>query len=442
MPEQDPKSEDLPSLPEAELLERLAATIDGLGPGAQADRGRALLGELRARREGGRTQGPDSAPGPGDGAPDGLGLAVLDALPAQVAVLDRTGRILCVNRAWRDFARDNGAPIDLARGVGIDYLGACRESPGEVQGEACPVAAGIGEVLAGRLDRFVREYPCHSPERERWFALTAAPLDGSLGGAVVIHFDISERRRAEGEARRVRDAAAQVARANAVGNLASSLVHELAQPLSAASFFSGTGIALLERDGADREKLGRVLAGVDSQVRRAAEILQRLRDFLRKREMRMERAQIDEVVAGSMVLAQWMAAEKKVRLTYAQPAPGLAVRVDALQIEQVLFNLICNAVQAIDRAGAARREVSIALARRPRELEVTVHDTGPGIPIGLYDRLFELFVTAEGPGLGMGLAIGRDIVEAHGGRLWAEPPAGPGAVFHFTLPVTEGGESQ
>ena len=368
------------------------------------------------------------------GASERLRQAVLDALPAEVAVLDAEGRIVAVNAPWRRFADENEAPPELRNGVGIDYLAACRELPGEEPAVTASVADGLAAVLAGRAPSFATEYPCHAPECPRWFALTAAPLTHGQAGAVVVHFEITERKLAEDRARRARDQAAQTARVNALGVLATSLIHEITQPLSAAGFFSATAIALLERGDAAPEKLTRVLTGVDRQLGRAAEILERLRAFLRGREMRMQPTAIDEIVVKAMGLVRWFAADRQVRLTYARPAPGAEVLADALQIGQVLVNLICNGVQAIEAAESPRREVAVAADPRPDGVEVSVRDTGPGLPAEVRSRLFDIFASTKDAGLGIGLAISRDIVEAHGGKLRADPDAGEGALFRFTLP--------
>jgi two-component system, LuxR family, sensor kinase FixL len=368
-----------------------------------------------------------------------LSQAVLDALPAQVAVLDRRGVIIAVNEAWRRFAAENGASVELRDGLGLDYLVVCRNASGEAADQAHAVAEGVESVLDHGVASFVMEYPCHAPDRQRWFAVTITPLGGILQGAVVVHFDISARKRAEDQARQARECAAQAARVNAVGVLAASLVHELTQPLSAASFYSGTAGALLSQGQISNERLSRALEGVDSQIQRATEIVQRLRGFLRQRHMRLEPVPIDEVVSGAMGLVQWFAADRRVSLQFERTRRGPVVLVDAIQLEQVLVNLICNSIQAIDAADAPRREVSVAVALRPSEVEVRVSDTGPGVEPGDHERLFDIFTSTKEVGLGMGLSISRGIVEAHGGRLWSDTSATAGAAFHFTLPLSGGG---
>ena len=212
------------------------------------------------------------------------------------------------------------------------------------------------------------------------------------------------------------------------------MVHELTQPLSAASFYAGTAVALLSQGHATPDRLGPALGGVEAQIQRATEIVQRLRGFLRQREMRLEPVPIHEVVAGAAGLVQWFAADRKVRLRLPRLKRGPTVLADAVQLEQVLVNLVCNGIQAIDAANRAQREVAIEVQERPSEVEVRVQDTGPGVSARDHNRLFDIFASTKDGGLGLGLSISREIVEAHGGRLWCAPDATEGASFHFTVP--------
>lgn len=368
---------------------------------------------------------------------DQLRQTVLDALPAQVAVLDGRGRLIAVNEAWRRFAQENGASAELQAGVGCDYLSACRNARGGEADSAREIADGIQAVLDSDRPVFTWEYPCHGPDRERWFVMSAVRLGGSMAGAVVLHLDVSERKRAEQEIRRARDSAAQTARLNALGVLAASLVHELTQPLGAAGFFSAAASSLLEGDEVDGDKLRQVLAGVDAQIQRAAQILERLRGFLRRHDPRLKPVAIRDVLAAASALVSWLADDKGVRLRVAQPDPGLVVEGDAMQLQQVLVNLISNAIQAIDRAAVAIREVTVDVAVRPTEVEIAVGDTGPGLGIDTEGRLSDILSSTREEGLRLGLAISREVVEAHGGKLWADPDSSTGAIFRFTLPLGE-----
>ncbi len=367
-------------------------------------------------------------------AGDRLRQSVLDALPAQVVVLDSSGHIIAVNRAWRECAEKGGRyPMDDV--IGLDYLAHCYWAEQDEGEETSSVVGGIREVIRRRRPGFSREYPCQTPEGERWFLMRAVPLDGELEGAVVAHLDITERRLAEEDAKRARGVLAQASRLNAVGILASSLVHELIQPLSAAGFFTSAASELTRGPSLDPRRVNQVLGRVDEQIRRASDIMERLRAFLRGREVNKLEVSLDEVVEHACELVQWFASDHKVRLRCVR-APGLPqILADPVQVEQVLVNLICNAVQAIDAAKCDRREVTVEIAPAQSSVELIVRDTGPGLPPERHNRLFDIFESTNDSNLGLGLAISRAIADAHGGQLWAEQNPSEGAVFHLMLPL-------
>ncbi|MBK5963076.1 histidine kinase [Thiocystis minor] len=371
-------------------------------------------------------------------ASEQLRQSVLDALPAQIVVLDPAGHILAVNRAWREFAEENGGTDALRDAANLNYLEICEQAEQAEQGAGTdipPATAGIREVIQHRRSGFSIEYSCHSPQQQRWFLMNVAPLGGELDGAVVVHMDITERRQAEEAARRARDAIAQVDRLNAVGILASSLIHEMLQPLSAAGFFCSAAQQLAEGPNADPQRLVEVIARIDDQVRRAGDIMERLRSFLRGRQMKKVLVPVEQVFRHALDLVQWFASDHEVQLRLVAPAQLPEILTDPVQVEQVLVNLICNAVQAIDGAGPPCREIVVEVVLGSNEIELIVTDTGPGLPADRREMLFNIFESTRDSSLGLGLAISRAIAEALGGRLWAEPHPVEGAEFHFTLPL-------
>jgi signal transduction histidine kinase len=267
----------------------------------------------------------------------------------------------------------------------------------------------------------------------------------------VVHTDITERKLAERDARLARESMSRAARLNAVGILAASLTHELTQPLSAVSFFSAAAASLLEQEAPPVDRLRAILTRVDEQITRASTTLQRLREFLRRQEMTMQPVAIERIIEDAVDLIRSFAADHGVRLKFQPTVPSLRVIGDIQQLEQVLVNLISNSIQAIDAAGSDRREVVIDARLRSAAatggsaetslIQVSVQDTGPGLPGGDAETLFNIFETKRDSEIGLGLAISRDIVESHGGRLWAEPAPMQGACFHFTLPPADDGES-
>ncbi|QGU32669.1 sensor histidine kinase [Thermochromatium tepidum] len=361
--------------------------------------------------------------------------SVLDALPAQIAVLDQEARLLAVNRAWRAFSAEQGRDDHVWKDSDPRTLAACRWSGEQPDAIALTAARGIEDVIQGRRLCFSIEYPCHTAQRQCWLLMRAFPLQGEQEGAVVTYLDITERRLAEEEARRARDALARVARLDAVGVLASSLVHELLQPLSAAGFYCSAAGQLAKGPSADPRRLLEVIRCIDDQVHRAGDIMERLRAFLRGLKVHRVRVPVDQVLKRALDLVRWFANDRQVRLELIAPGELPEIEGDPVQIEQVLVNLICNAVQAIDMSGCVQREVRIEVVPGLGEIEFIVRDTGPGLPPGRQAAIFDIFESNTEAGLGLGLAISRAIAEDHGGRLWAEPAPTEGAVFHFTLPT-------
>ncbi|WP_462322588.1 PAS domain-containing sensor histidine kinase [Halochromatium sp.] len=383
--------------------------------------------------------------------------AILDALPAELIVLDAQGRIILANDAWRCFADCPKHRLSVSSAgsslVGSDYLAACREAVSDAGVESGAIADGVAAVLERRRDRFVAEYACQRRGCERWLALTAAPLDAEGQGAVIVQIDITERKRAEQHTQIAREAAAHAARVNAVGVLATSLVHELAQPLNAAAFFGRAALEQLQGSDArqrpaDEATLEPMIAKADAQLERAGAIVERLRDFLRHKEIRMQPVELDPLIERAIELIGWFASQRQVELRFNSDSAGLWLLGDPVQLEQVLVNLICNGVQAIQESEMPVRQVTIET--RPCSAErcveapldedspmvrVTVRDTGPGLDREAENSLFDLFSSRRGAGLGMGLPISRDIVEGHGGKLWADRGASNGAMFHFMLPL-------
>jgi two-component system, LuxR family, sensor kinase FixL len=362
---------------------------------------------------------------------------VLDALPMQIAVLDASGRILAVNEAWRRFARENGGDATLEEGIGIDYLASCRGvAAADPDGLGEQALAGIRAVMEGEQSAFSLVYPCHNADQQRWFLMTVTPMGAAANGVVVTHADISARMLAEQENRRRRDEVARIARLSSVTVLAGSLVHELAQPLAAASLYGESLVALGRREHVDRTQVLAVVDELRGQVDRAIGIVGGLRRFIRSGELKAESCDLEKPIREAIALVTPLARRKLVRLKLDLPQEPVRAMVNPLQIEQVLFNLLCNGIEAIDRAGCAARTVGVQLRAANGLAMVTVMDSGPGVSPEWSSRIFEVFETEKEAGMGMGLTVSRTIIEAHGGALWAEPDGTSGAILRFTLPLS------
>lgn len=249
--------------------------------------------------------------------------------------------------------------------------------------------------------------------------------------------DLSETQAAERRLQDLQEELVHVSRLTALGEMASALAHELNQPLSAtANYLQGLSLLIEHQPGAV-EKIKAALSDATEQALRAGQIIRRLRDFVSKGEADRRIENLPQLIEEASALAMVGAKERGVRLLF-QLEPGLElVLADKVQIQQVLLNLMRNAVDAME--DTPRRELRVA-ARTVDEamIEISVSDTGPGISPEVADQLFQPFITTKRQGMGVGLSISRTIVEAHGGRIWVEPNPGGGAIFRFTLPaVTE-----
>ena len=226
-----------------------------------------------------------------------------------------------------------------------------------------------------------------------------------------------------------------VARVSELGQVSAGIAHELNQPLTAILNYSNAAKRLAASGTPDGiAKAQSVIAKVAEQAERAGQIVRRMRDFLEKRASSHGVENIVTITEDAMALGL-IGAKAAAVVTQFLPAPDLPpVMADRVQIQQVLVNLLRNAMEAM--AATPRRELTLSVTRRdPGEVEVTVADTGPGIAPAIADRLFKPFVTTKALGMGIGLAISKSIIEAHGGVMTVGANPGGGTIFAFTLPA-------
>jgi C4-dicarboxylate-specific signal transduction histidine kinase/ligand-binding sensor domain-containing protein len=366
---------------------------------------------------------------------------ILDSLSAHVCVLDNRGAIMRVNESWRCFGRANGASPELVEGVGLDYLEACRQAATNGGDHARRALAGLGEVTAGTTGLFDLEYPCHGPRDQRWYLMRAVPLGTGEGGVVISHIDITERRLAEEElqtsSRKERQQRAQLAhvqRSSAMGELVGALSHEINQPLTAIRSNARAALRFLEGSEPDLDEIREILEDISDDDRRAAEIVRRLRGMLKKEPTAPEPLSINDLVGESLELLHSESLLKKITVGRELDEAVTPVSADRIQLQQVLVNLIVNGFEALEEVPETRRLLTVRTTAEPDTVRVSIEDTGPGLGGADAERLFQAFETSKATGLGMGLSISRSIVEAHGGRLWAENNPDQGATFHFILP--------
>jgi two-component system sensor kinase FixL len=244
--------------------------------------------------------------------------------------------------------------------------------------------------------------------------------------------DLTERQTAERRLQDLQSELMHVSRLTSLGEMASALAHELNQPLSAIANYVKGCERLLRAEPVDREKVQGALARTAEQALRAGEIIRRLRDFVSKGESERRIESISQLLEEAGALAMTGAKELGVRLRFDLSRQVDLVLADKVQIQQVALNLMRNAVDSMENA--PRRELTVSAVPADDDMvEVRVSDTGRGIDPEVAPRLFQPFVTTKAKGMGVGLSICRTIVEAHGGRIWADANPGGGATFHFTL---------
>lgn len=279
---------------------------------------------------------------------------------------------------------------------------------------------------------------------------TTFPMELSVGEAITegervftgFIRDLSEKRAAEEHIEALQADLIHVARVSAMGTMASTLAHELNQPITAvANYVRGVRDLLEHPDAEDFPMIIEALDDAKNEALRAGHIVRRLRAFVARGEMEKSVVDLPLLIDEAAKLALIGAAEKGVAVTFAIDPGATPVLVDKVQTQQVLINLMRNAVEAMERSPT--RELSVRTARVQQAMvQVTVEDTGPGVPEQIAQNLFSAFNSSKAEGMGLGLSICRTIVEASGGRIWMDARKEGGTLFHFTVPLAEPEEEE
>jgi PAS domain S-box-containing protein len=314
----------------------------------------------------------------------------------------------------------------------------------------------VAELKAtGTLQPYEREYFRKDGSRVP-VLIGAAIFEGSENEGVAFVLDLSEKKRAEEALHKAQAELAHVTRVATLGELTASIAHEINQPLAAVVTNANAGLRWLSRDSPDLAEACEAIRRIIRDGNRAGEVISRMRALFKKSGTTKERLDINQAIEEVVILAQSQVQRNRVSLQ-TQLANDLPfILGDRIQLQQVILNLLINAIQAMSGVDEGPRELWVSsekVTEIPGESEkdkftdkgladsewthvlITVRDSGPGLDPKSLDRLFDAFYTTKPQGLGMGLAIGRSIIEAHGGRLWATANASRGTVFQFALPL-------
>jgi PAS domain S-box-containing protein len=300
--------------------------------------------------------------------------------------------------------------------------------------------AAIDRAIAKKSDYDVQFRIRNSGTPIRFIHSVGRPLlspSGELLQFVGVAMDVTERKRAEEERQRLRQAEtdlAHISRVHMLGHLTASLAHEINQPIGAAVANAEACLQFLDRDQPDVAEAREAAFEMAKDARRAAAIIERVRSLYRKSSSPQELVDVNEVIREMVLMLHNQASRYSVmmRAELAETLPN--VIADRVQLQQVMMNLMLNGIEAMqDTTGELTIKSQLA---EGEQLLISVIDTGVGLPVGKADQIFNAFFTTKSQGTGLGLAITRSILESLGGRVWATANPGRGATFQFTLPST------
>ena len=352
-----------------------------------------------------------------------------EASSSGVLLINGNGEIVLVNaqieklfNCWREELIGKSVDILIP-----DLFGGCPTQDLKLAIATAPGAAGSPrKVIARRKDG--SEFPA-----EIGLNRIQTP-SGVLVLAAVS--DISEQKKAEEQERKLRDEMDRLSRISLLGEMTGSIAHELNQPLSGIMSNASAGQRFIDRGEVDAAELREILGDIAADGRRASDVIRHIRNTIKNGAALRERINMNDVIGrvAHMVQPDTVAHSCELELSLAKDLP--VVEGDPIQIQQVLINLVTNACDAMDQIPVNQRKVKIATENGTGSVKVTVRDQGPGVSAQVREHLFDQFFTTKDDGLGMGLAIVRSIVEAHGGKIDLENLNGSGACFYFTLPIT------
>jgi PAS domain S-box-containing protein len=357
---------------------------------------------------------------------------VADSAPVMIWMSGTDKLCTYFNKPWLDFT---GRSIDRelgngwAEGVDPEDLQKCLDT--YIQ-------------FFDRREAFKMEYRLRRHDGEfRWILDIGVPRfnpDGSFAGYIGSCIDVTEQRRAQEQLHQAQEDLARVTRVIAMGELAAAIAHEVNQPLTAIVTNGHFCLRTLDRATSNPNELRAAITAIVNDGTRASGVISRIRGLLMKGFPNRTDLDINQIIQEVTILLRNEFTRNRVSLRTELPSDLPRVTGDPVQLQQVLINLIMNAIEATHTSTNGRREILIRSAKNSDDVLVRVQDSGPGIKPELAPRIFEPFFTTKAKGIGMGLSISQSIIESHGGRLGIAPSS-TGALFEFTLPIDDAGVS-
>jgi PAS domain S-box-containing protein len=357
--------------------------------------------------------------------------SALDGIPGLVAVMGPNGEIETANRQVLDYF---GRSLDWLKNWGTNDAVHPEDLPRVLELYKRAMASGIPFNFEVRLRRFDGTY--------RWFDNRGVPIrddSGRIARWYSLLTDIEDRTRALAELEQMQSDFAHMNRVSMMGELAASLSHEITQPIASARNNARAALNFMDKPLPDLGEVREALSSIVGDTDRAGEIVDRIRDHIKKAPPRKDYFDLNAAINEVIELARNAIIRNGVSVQ-ARLSEGLfPVQGDRVQLQQVILNLLLNACEAMGSTEVGARNLSISTEQDHAGVLVAVRDSGPGIDPTHLQRVFDAFYTTKSSGVGMGLSICRSIIAAHGGRLWAEANEPRGAVFQFTLPGAQVG---
>ena len=351
---------------------------------------------------------------------------ILDSLDAMVYVADmHTYELLFVN--------------EYGKSIWGDIQGkTCWKSLQTDQDGPCPFCTNDLLLDESGMPAGVYVWEFQNTVNKHWYQCRDQAIRWTDGRIVRLEIatDITKYKRAQEDAQNYQRDMAHVMRLSTMGEMATGLAHELNQPLTALVSYCGTAASLVNSLPSPPQQLGEILELAMEQAHRASDIIRHLREFVSKKENGKEIFDLDQVIRSVITFLKWEVQKSGVKIKLRLGCQTHKVTADKIQIEQVLFNLVRNSLEAIGNAKMTGGQVAIQTRLLSNDrIEVIVTDNGPGIDAAMAGKIFDQFQTSKEAGMGIGLSLCRTIIESHNGKLWVDENHQNGALFGFELPI-------